>query len=130
MFQRFTCITLVRDRLVALRLLRAPVAGANRDLIEAGGADLLFDRSLRARAYRHHRQHRRHADGDAEHRQAGLQAVAAERLDRDIDDGMAEKRRHAKAAEGTEALELRSSETITPSLKSTVRVPYAAISRS
>ncbi len=77
--------------------LRPPVAGADGDLVEAGGAHLLLDRSLRAGADRHHRQHRGHTDGDAEHRQAGLQAIAAKRLDRDVDHGMRRRAFHVKA---------------------------------
>ena len=96
--QRLPCVTLVRDRFVAVGHLGPPVAGPDRDLIEAGGAHLLFDRSLRAGANRHHRQHRRHADGDAEHGQAGLQAIAAERLEGDVDHGV---RRRVFSLQGT-----------------------------
>ena len=95
--QRLARVALVRDRLVAVVDLRPPVAGADGDLIEARGAHLLLDRSLRAGADRHHRQHRGHADGDAEHGQAGLQPIAAERLERDVDHGMPQKSFHFKA---------------------------------
>ena len=94
--QRVARIALVRDRFVAVVELRPPVAGTNGELVEAGRADLLLDRALRAGADRHHRQHRRHADGDAEHGQAGLQAIAAQRLDRDVDHGVAEASFHVK----------------------------------
>ncbi len=92
--QRFARITLVRDRLIALRLLRLPVAGADRDLVEAGGADLLLDRTLRARANCHHREHRGDAHRDAQHRERGLQAVAAERLQGDVDHRVAQQALH------------------------------------
>ena len=93
-FQRFARIALVGDGFVAVGDFRPPVAGANRNLVEAGRAHLLLDRSLGAGADRHHRQHGGHADGDAEHRQAGLQPVAAKRLDRHVDHGMTKQALH------------------------------------
>src|SRR4029453_2373258 len=61
--ERIAGIGLMRDRFVAVGDLRAPVAGANRDLVEAGSANLLFDRSLGSGAGRHHREHGTHSAG-------------------------------------------------------------------
>ncbi len=86
---------LVADRVGVLRRQRARraraaahaalrrVAGVDGDHVGAGALDLIFDHRLRAVAHRHERDHGRHADDHAEHRQAGPHLVAAERLERD-----------------------------------------------
>ena len=83
------------------------------------GANLLFDRSLGAGANRHHGEHRGHADRDAEQRQACLQAIAAQRSEGHIDHRVPQRRPHALTCSRLPV----TSETISPSLKSTVRVP-------
>ena len=92
--QRLARIALVGHGFVALGHLGTPVAGPNRDLVQAGGAHLLLDGPLRSGTHRHHGQHRRHTHRNAQHRQDGLQPVAAERLDRRIDDGMTQELLH------------------------------------
>ena len=84
------CVALVRDGFAGVLLLRPPVAGADGQLVEARGAHLLLDRFLGAGANGHHREHRGHADRHAEQRQPGLQPVPAERLQRQLNEGMAE----------------------------------------
>ena len=58
-------------------------AGEDRDHVGAGAADLIFDRGLRARAERDHRDDGGHADDHAEHREGRAQLVARQRLERD-----------------------------------------------
>ena len=59
------------------------VAGVDRDHVRAGALDLILDRRLRAVAHRHERDDGGDADDHAQHRQAGAQLVAAERLECD-----------------------------------------------
>jgi hypothetical protein len=86
----------VGDGLAAVFLLGSPVARANGQLIQSGGANLLLDCTLRTGTHRHHRQHRRHAHADADHRQQRLQAVAANRRRRHLNDGMQQETAHVR----------------------------------
>src|SRR5207247_2317620 len=63
-----------------VRLLAAArvVAGVDVDQVGPGRAHVVRHVLLRAVAERHHRQHRRHADDDAEHREQRAELVAAQ----------------------------------------------------
>jgi hypothetical protein len=62
---------------------RREVARQHDDEVGAQALDLVLDARLRARADRRHRDHRAHADDDAEHRQGAAQLVDAQRGERD-----------------------------------------------
>ena len=85
-------VALVGHGFITVGDFRPPVTGADGELVEAGGAHLLLDRSLRAGAHRHHRQHGGYADGDSKHGERGLQAITPQRLQRDVDHGVTQAR--------------------------------------
>jgi hypothetical protein len=61
--------------------LELVVARGDDDQVHAGSPDLLLNRRFGAPSERNHRQHRGDPDRHPKHRQGGLQAVSAQRLD-------------------------------------------------
>ena len=76
----------LRARALA-RAAHREVAGQDDDEVGAQALDLVLDARLRAGADGDHRDHRAHADDDAEHRQRGAQLVDAQRGQRDAQRG-------------------------------------------
>ena len=76
----------LRTRALA-RAAHREVAGQHDDEVGAQALDLVLDARLRAGADGDHRDHRAHADDDAEHRQRGAQLVDAQGGQRDAQRG-------------------------------------------
>src|ERR1700691_5681 len=134
-------------RVIAGRFDRILIDGILFDLVVAGGDDdqvharsthLVLNRRLGSAAESDHGEHGGHTDGHADHGQRGLQFILAQRLDSDLET-LAERHyafssmRIGISTISARAVRRRSliwSDTTTPSLKATMREPYAATSGS